>query len=365
MHTDREIPEDLDALMAEALRTGRVSKLQSALRRLPSGPTHPDPPELAPPEEAGTREPLAEQPPESPKPEPDASPERIWAALDEALQRGRAGDREALVQARAHLDALLALPEEPQKPEDEPIRLPPYRLPWALVVDPPRDEAQGRKAANALKLDLSSGRMVARSQHPKVALRSRDRMDLLQRADDWEQQMGLPARVCDAQQLLAIGPASLVLRLGRDTPWHILQGRGWRSEPDQLNAEGTAIPRPEVRLVVPGEVVIERYRDLGGQLLKQNERRLRVADLHGPGRFLRCVEGLTRFDGWPELNGMSATQAFRAFTELIVDTWPAAVPGPRRCKPLRDAKANDEGRAESSGWAEWEEHSRLCKVLLC
>jgi len=368
VQNDRKLPQNLDALMVEALRTGQVSKLQSALVRPPPRPAPPDGPgtsdaNISKDPEA-TESPTA-TPQESPEPTVEASPEDIWTDLDAALERGRAGDRDALALARVHLDALLALPQEPEEPEDEPIDLPPYRLQWALVVDPPRDEARGTDTATALKLDLSSGRMIARCQHPKVALRSRDRIDLLRRADTWEEQMGLPAQVCDAEQLLALGHASLVMRLGRDTPWRILPGRGWRTDPDQLNAEGEPLPRPEVRLVVPGEVVIERYRHLGGQLLKQNERRLRVADLHGPGVFLRCVEGLTRFEGWPELSGMSATQGFRAFSELIVETWPAAVPGPRRCKPVRDAKANDQGRAESDGWAEWEEHSRLCRVLLC
>ena len=344
----REVPDDLDALLAEALRTGQVKKLESALRT-PVAP-------LEPAEES-----LVEPPVELPEAEPDH-----WAALNAALAAGPT--RAGLLAARTHLDALLATlaeaPDEPEEPEVELIALPPFRLPWALAVDPPRDEARGREAANALQLDLSTGRMLARSEHPRVAMRSNDRMDLLARADAWQAQLGLGARVVDASSLLAFGPASLVVLLQKAGRWRCLDGGGWRVEPSELNAEGDAVDPPELRVVVPGEVAVQRFSTFAGSLVKKGERRVLVADLHGPGVFLRAVEGLTRFEGWPELQGMSAVQAFRGFLELVADTWPVACPGLKRCKPTRDARPDDDGRAVADGWPEFEEHSRICRVLL-
>jgi hypothetical protein len=347
----REVPDDLDALLAEALRTGQVKKLESALESVPSPPP-------ALPLQAATRAPRAE-------PEDAAEEVDHWQALNTALEAGPT--RAALLTAKTHLDALLdaaAEPEEPAEPEVEAIDLPPYRLPWALVVDPPRDEARGRDAANALRLDLSTGRMLARSEHPRVAMRSRDRMDLLARADAWEQQVGLGARVVDAQTLLAMGPASLLVLLEKGGVWRTLEGRGWRAEPNELNAEGDPLDPPELRVVVPGEVAVQRFRNFGGSLVKKGERRVMVADLHGPGVFLRAVQGLTRFEGWPELQGMSAVQAFRGFQDLVAHTWDVACPGLKRCKPTRDPRADEDGRAVADGWPEFEEHSRICRVLL-
>jgi len=251
------------------------------------------------------------------------------------------------------------------EPEEEPIVLPPYRLPWALAVDPPRSEARGLDVARALSLDLASARMVARLEHPKVAIRSRDRLDLLGRADAWDRELGLATAVVSADQLLALGPASLLLELNRGGDWRVLPGRGWRSERDQLGTPGEALPPPELQLVVSGVISIHRYRAVGGELLLKGERRVAVADLHGPGLFLRAVEGLTSFHGWPDLGGVSAVQTFRAFLDLVADTWDVVLPGPRRCAPARTPRAGEDGRAESTGWAEWEEHSRICRVLFC
>ena len=350
---ERAVPEDLDALLTQALRTGDVGRLKRALAESPPAAT---PTALATPME-----------------EPAESVDH-WEAL-RTLLAGGPPDRLGLLQARTHLEALiLATKEGPvgepeqepqQEPDQEPVPLPPYRLPWALAVDPPRDPSRGSEVAFALGLDLASARMLARLEHPKVALRSQDRGDLLRRADAWSTAMGLPAAVVDADQLLAMGPASLLLEVSRDEDWRVLPGRGWRADPDQLNLAGDPLQRPELRAVVTGEVAVRRFRTLGGQLLQQSERRLAVADLHGPGMLLRAVEGLTRFSGWPELEGLSAVQAFRGFLALVVETWPVACPGPKRCVPVREPSPGEDGRAVADGWAEWEEHTRISRVLLC
>lgn len=344
--------------MAQALRTGSVRQLEEALA---------DAPGAAPPRVIEPQEPQARPNETEADTETEAEVDH-WQAL-RGLLAASTPDREALLQARTHLDALIAItPEEvpvEDEPTEEPIQLPPYRLPWALAVDPPRDPERALEVASALGLDLATARMVARMEHPKVAIRSQDRLDLLRRADAWSEAMGLPVAVVDAEQLLAMGPASLLLELNRERPWRVLPNRGWRADPDQLGVEGEALERPEVRAVVPGEVSVRRFRAFGGQLLQQSERRVAVADLHGPGQMLRAVEGLTRFSGWPELEGLSAVQAFRAFLHLVADTWPVACPGTRRCAPVREPRAGEDGRADADGWAEWEEHSRVCRVLLC
>ncbi len=342
--------------MSQALRTGNVRKLKKALQEAPPPSVRP----AVPPEPAVEVERL-------PASEPVSTDH--WAALEKLLAEAReTGLNGPLIAAREHLEALVAaLPAAlaSEEPEEEPIVLPPFRLPWALAVDPPRSEAQGLDVARALGLDLASARMVARLDHPKVALRSRDRMDLLSRADAWDRELGLAAGVVSADQLLALGPASLILEMNRESDWRVLPGRGWRSEPNELGTVGQVLPPPELQLVVPGEIAIRRYRSVGGELLLKGERRVSVADLHGPGLFLRAVEGLTNFQGWPGLGGLSAVQDFRAFLELVTGSWDVLLPGPRRCAPVRPPRVGEDGRGQSTGWAEWEEHSRICRVLLC
>lgn len=82
------------------------------------------------------------------------------------------------------------------------------------------------------------------------------------------------------------------------------------------------------------------------------------------GGVLRVVEGVSRIEGFHGLDPSRSALAFRGLPEALAARFPG-VPLLERaiCRPTRTPAAGEDGRLEASGWPEWEEHSRACRVL--
>jgi hypothetical protein len=275
----------------------------------------------------------------------------------------------ALRQARDAIDALVEHLEARRAPPE--LVLPPFRQPFALVVAPPGDDQRIAAVAEALDVDLATARQVAVLGHPRAPLRSGDRADLEVRAARYHQALGLPARVVDEAMLRAVPSARLLLSLDADGPWRSAVSDQWEPDAGALaGLDARDEPSPTVALVVVGEVVITRFRELRGRhkddsrLSSHGDRRVGVIDLHHHGGVLRLVQGVTRLSGWAGVDPRSSTLAFRGMTEALATRYPdVPITGRCVCRPTRQPLAREDGRLEAAGWPAWEEHSRACRLL--
>jgi len=128
-------------------------------------------------------------------------------------------------------------------------------------------------------------------------------------------------------------------------------------------------------LVVPGEVVVLKYRSVrsGGRLkhLREGrmdagaELRLAVADLHMPSGIYRVLEGVTDLSDAPAAIADSFRRSLLALTEQWSETG-CRVLEPRTCAPAMDnapVYTEDQMNMTQNGWPEWEEHSRCARIL--
>jgi hypothetical protein len=248
------------------------------------------------------------------------------------------------------------------------------RQPWMLVVEGPEEEARAEAVAAALRVDRVTARLVAIARHPRVALRGDDPDALQEAAARLRAGAGLRAAVCSRAELLQVGPPVTALAaLGPG--WRATAAEAWTAEPDAL-PRGRAAPGFPVRLVVPGEVVVRRYRDgrgvgrssRGERVLREAaERRAPVIDLHGPAGFLRLVAGVTDTTGLPGHDPSSALLSFKNLLEGFDAVWPGAHRlGARSCAPGLAPAGTEPGAdaevVEASGWPAWEEHTRCCRL---
>lgn len=322
--------------------------------------------------------------------------ETAWELVRRAAEHD---DRRGLIAALAHLasEAVLsagaleaplprettdeiarpgpASPPAAEEPATAEVELPPFRQSHALVVAGLADDSRTPEVARALGVDGVTARMIALSSAPRVAARSSEPEALEAQASAWRVRIGLPACVVSREDLAALAPPLTVL--GAEAPWRLrLHPGAWWREAAQARGlpEGAVHEVGDVRLVVPGEVVLKHHRvsargsrrDDG--LAPTREERRGVVDLHGPGTFLRVVEGLTRFDGLPGHVPSSARRSVRALPQGLVDWYPQALlVEPRTVQPVREARAPEGAEAGQAvvvdGWAAWEEHTRMCRLL--
>lgn len=392
----RELPKDLDKAFQRAMLHGDMRQLRDVLGGA-EGSTAPQPPARArsgrplvrkpTPDQAPAPAPAAldlpaeavaplpEAPAAAPAPPPPPTPDALYADLSQALVRAEgwaddpAGAVAVLRQARDTMDVLIERLEAQEAPPE--LVLPPFRQPWALVVAPPGDAERLGEVAEALGVDLATARQVAVLGHPKAALRSADRGDLEGRALRYRQDLALPATVVDEAMLRGVAPARLVCALAAEGPWRSAISGAW--EPDAGTLAGLDHrddPSPALRLVVVGEVVITRFRELRGRrkddsrLSSHGDRRLGVIDLHHDDGVLRVVQGITQLSGWAGIDPRSSALAFRGLPEALAARYPdVPLTGRCVCRPTRRPEARDDGRLEAAGWPAWEEHSRGCRLL--
>jgi hypothetical protein len=405
----KELPKDLDKAFQRAMLHGDMRQLRQVLGGVEERVVVAEPPVTSPSSGGGSGPGPGERPllakPVTPSPAADAAPsvrqasglpahlrsppgergeggreaarsiDDLYAALSQAVVRAGAWEDDpaaavqALTQARAGIDQLVERLGEIEGPPE--LILPPFRQPWALVVEPPGSDEALPFVAEALGVDPATARQVAVMGHPRAALRSGDVADLEARAERYREGLGLRARVIDEAALRAQPAARLALALPAEGPWRSAPSASWEPESSALAKLVTRDdPPPALRLVVVGEVVITRYRELRGRrkddsrLSSHGDRRLRVLDLHHDGGVLRVVEGVTELSGWEGLDPRSSALAFRGLAEAMARRWPG-LPVTARClcRPTRQPQARDDGRVEASGWPAFEEHSRACRLL--
>lgn len=347
--TRKRLSRELDRALDKALRGGNLGQVEQVLGQLDTAETErPSKPE--------PRVVLAFEQPQA----ASQDPMKLLAGLQEQLacvaeqwaEDPRAAE-DTLAQAATDLRSLRD--QAKALPDPEPIQLPPFRLPYALVVDPPGNLEQAPDFAKALGLDLASARMHARAQHPKIVLRSGDPEDIRARATRYTAHFSRPARELNAQALLALGRPRTALRIG--VTWELAGGDLWAREPGELPPGAGQVQAPlKITLVVPGEVIVATYRRRGdGGVSASGERRIQVADLHGPACFVRVVAGHCALP----TAGESALRAHRAWIESL----DCQVLASRSCPAGEPPASDGEGPLQATGWALFEEHSRGARLL--
>ena len=166
---------------------------------------------------------------------------------------------------------------------------------------------------------------------------------------------------------LAFGPARAVVGVEAAESWRVVDVPIWEERPDPSQLpRGVAVPVTPT-LLVPGEVEERSIRAAPTESRWQRsrytvtraggERRVAVLDLHADGRIFRLVEGAVDLRALPGFDPASQRRSLAAFVTLLLERWPDLPVEPRRvCGVSADPRAPD-------GWAEWEEHSRVCRVL--
>ena len=299
--------------------------------------------------------------------------------------------RTSLIQLQEQLPVLIeALPQKVEAPIPAQIREESVRIfegqgswssaghPYALVLDCPGDAARAPVLARVLEVDGVTARMLAVSRHPRVALRSADPEPLHRLSSRYQVKIGLNAAVVPREALLDIdlprvvlGPAGLQSFRVTDTPL-------WLQEVHDPLIDGSVVRSPQLLLAVPGEVVTSHYRSNSDTARRgrrrdayelSRETRTGVLDLHGPGIFLRVVEGATDFQGLPGYTISSRRRSFRGLVENIQQWFPNAQRfGSRVCRPTENPHPTPDQplrpKLEVNAWPMWEEYTRLCRLLL-
>jgi len=369
----RALPADLDQLVQRALSgRAKVSQVEAALLAARESP------------------PVAPTPPASPAVAPPPSaPIDLFTQLHEQLLRARAAaDRGEEAEARAALRQLIrlaephaeaksaALPPPPTSPAPVLVALPAMRQAYVLVVEGRGEVARAPGLALALAVDNATARLIAAARCPKVALRGEDSGPLEEAARRVEELAGLAAAVVAREALRDALPPDPVLAFADEGLVDLGEGAPWLDPEGAPRGSGRRSALGAVRLVVPGEIVVRRYRKAADRLRgttlsslqESGERRIFVVDLHGEAGFWRLCEGLTDLRG---LSGVEAHAQRRSLKGLL-ERSEALFPGARLfesriCVPSEPPSRRPEeeglGPQEVAGWPLWEEHTRLCRVL--
>ena len=297
-----------------------------------------------------------------------ASPE----LLPELLPELSADDLEEPTNPRPTVQSAdLGAPELP-----EPVLLPPIRLANALVLDGLGDPDLAVPLATALQVDVATARSFTATRHTQITLRGDDAPALEARAARVRAALSIDARVYARADVAALAAAVPVLALEART-CRLGAGSPWLETSDLLASEGIPTDGPvltldDVALLVLGEVEQRAWREGadGGRWLRQRygvdaagaERRRLVIDLHTPGRILRIVEGMTDLRRLPGGDGTSSRRAIKALLDHAAHRWPGLRVEPRRICAAGHASLGAAGTRLTSGWAAWEEHTRVCRL---
>ncbi len=253
-------------------------------------------------------------------------------------------------------------------PEDAPreIRLPTGRHPYALAVG--TTDVDPALLARCAGVDLSTARAAVAAGGVRVLVRAADRAELMRRLTNVHA-AGLRGAVVDASTLRAYGPATSVVAVGEGV--RIVTTPLWESVVDPYalpRGEPAALGEPwllvvgeveEHRLAVEAETSRwQRTRYAAGSGTAA-EARAFVLDLHTPAAIFRVREGACDWRELPGFDPASQRRSMRTFVDTLVARWPAMHVEPRR---VCAAQARP-GESRATGWAAWEEHSRVCRVV--
>lgn len=353
------LPDDIDALVRQAMTLGTTHKLQAAMVAHNSEPQ--ETPEADLGDEAN---------------DPLAILQTLMAAAERAHDAHSGNDPSARDAALAEVQACLAewgpvLAEVPKPPPAPDVLLPRYRRPFGLVLEGLNDAERGEAIAATLNVDGVTARMIALAKQPRVVLRAETADRLEDRAAAIRSTLNVAAAVVDPASMVAIGPA--VLLVGFEHGPETIAVPDWTAEPPESGRRAKLTEAP--LLVVPGEVMVMKARAVrGGGRLKHlregrttpsSERRLAVVDLHLSGGIVRMMEGATDLSDAPAV----VEGSFRSSIRGMMDDWAAAgirVLESRTVTPSGHAvgsRTDEDGGQVTTSWPEWEEHSRSCRAL--
>jgi hypothetical protein len=297
------------------------------------------------------------------------------AALRGAAQAAEAGS--LLDVAPELLEALRAeVAEEAQEQARVPVVLPAFRFRWVLLVAHWEESVALGELSAASGLDQATLRMRSRHAYAEVLARGDDKADLDRRALAIEA-LGLQATVVERASLERIPAPATLLRRGSDLRWWVSPAPLWQ---DGVPFDPSAPPPGEPldvlnpTLAVPGEIVIRRFRQSsdGGRLGRKRETsarslgesRLGVVDLHGPGVFVRIVENITNFHGFPGAVSGSSRRSLKGFLAQLEELFPGLdLAGRRICQSAEGTPSIQGGQPLArTGWPQFEEHTRLLRI---
>ena len=279
----------------------------------------------------------------------------------------------ALADARRVLNELPQGTAQPQaQPTAPTVLLPKVRRHFALVVEGVGDvEAHGEFVTH-LDIDGVTARMVARSRQPRIALRSDDESDLSRRSAALRSGAGLKTAVVSPGILADFGPAHLLTSF--EAGPQAIEVNDWTADLHALMEKGPSLPLDAPpRLVVPGELVFQRFRQAtgGGRLKHLRERRLdpgrqvrlQVVDLHLPDQIVRIFEGVTDVAHAPGASEDGFHRTLAQMLEAWSDDGVLVLPS-RTFEPVGPQGQLDErGGVLAHPWAQWEEYSRSSRCL--
>jgi hypothetical protein len=305
---------------------------------------------------------------------------RLEEQVAHAIAAHQDGNDKDLATALGHARTLLDQCDVPEpsaasvQVESPTIMLPKVRRSFALVMDGLGYVDRHTQLVEALGLDAVTARMLAIARQPRVAMRSDDRARLVAMASTLRDELGIPAVVANRDNLVEVGPARLLSSFA--TGVMAMTIPDWLGDLHSVvkGAEGEPVNEPP-QLIVPGELVIMRYRATrGGGRLKHlregkleaaSEQRLAIVDLHLQGSILRILEGVTDLSGAPG----AIPDGFRRTLRILNEQWTEQgirMLEPRTCSPAMDSahtRVEEHGGRLTSGWPEWEEHSRSARLL--
>lgn len=248
--------------------------------------------------------------------------------------------------------------------------------PFCLYVECPADASASARVARALGVDGVSAHSLAVCRYPRAARRGDDKEWLEAMAARYRSGLGLQAAVIPREKLLDIGLPKVILGPAGRRGFQISTAPLWTGAPHDPLHHGSGIQAPDITLAVPGAVVSSQFeatprgRGLGHTYSLAREERIGVIDLHGPGVFLRVVETITEFNGMPGHVPSARRRSFRGFLDQIEEWFPGIRKlGPRVRRPPDppDPDPSDTSlkqRLVVDGWASWEEHTRLCRLMV-
>jgi len=303
---------------------------------------------------------------------------RLQEASNRAVQEHADGNSQGVTLALTEVKRVVdqcRVPDHAAEAAPTPqIMLTKVRRQYALVMEGLGDVERHGELVEALGLDGVTARMLAIARQPRVAMRADDQGRLVAFASTLQDQLDIRAVVSERDDLLRSGPARLLSSFSNGV--RSLAVVDWLGDLHAIakREEGEPVNEPPW-LVVPGELVIMRYRAARaggrlkhlreGKLEAASEQRLAVVDLHLRDGILRILEGATDLSAAPG----AIPDGFRRTLRVLNDQWDEQgirILEPRICSPAMDSahtRVEEHGGRVASGWPEWEEHSRSARLL--
>jgi hypothetical protein len=247
--------------------------------------------------------------------------------------------------------------------------------PFCLYVECPGDANAAPRIVRALGVDGVTAHSLAVCRYPRAARRGDDQPWLEAMAERYRSGLGLLAAVIPRGSLLDIGLPRVVLGPAGRSGFQVSTAPLWTGATHDPIRHSSGVQSPPIQLVVPGAVVVSHYRGTnrgrgrGYGYILGRESRLGVIDLHGPGVFLRVIEGITDFNNMPGHDPLSVRRSFRGFLDQLGLWYPGVRKlGPRVSRPEDPPDPDPDQpllqKLAVDGWSDWEEHTRLCRLMV-